>query len=154
MKTSGSHQALDDLDPLALPGRQVLDPRARVDVEAVAVRNIAHAPRCARLVDAALVAEGDVLPDAQWADEAEVLVDHRQPERRGLERVVDDDGPPAHGDVPLVRADQAEEHVHQRGLARAVLAEDAQDLAPPDRQVDPVAGDQRAEALGQQPRFE
>ena len=41
----------------------------------------------------------------------------------------------------------AEEDVHQRRLAGAVLAEERQDLAPVQRQVDGVVGDERAEAL-------
>ena len=42
----------------------------------------------------------------------------------------------------------AEKDVHQRGLARAVLAQKGHDLAAPQRQRDAVIGEKRAEPLG------
>ena len=51
-------------------------------------------------------------------------------------------------DLARVGRHQPEQHVHERRLARAVLTEHAVDLAPHHRQVDVVAGGDRAEALG------
>ena len=57
-------------------------------------------------------------------------------------------------DLALVGLVEAVEHVHQRGLAGAVLAEQAVDLAGLDREVDVVVGDQVTEALGDAAEFE
>ena len=57
-------------------------------------------------------------------------------------------GSPSTQDLALVGLHQPVEHVHQRGLARAVLAEQGVDLAGLDDQVDVVVGDQVTEALG------
>ena len=54
---------------------------------------------------------------------------------------------PATAIVPCVGDVVAEEDVHQRRLAGAVLAEQRQDLAAPQLEVDGVVGDERAEAL-------
>ena len=50
--------------------------------------------------------------------------------------------------VPCVGGIGAEEHVHQRGFAGAVLAEQAEDVAGVQRQVDGIGSLHRAEALG------
>ena len=57
-------------------------------------------------------------------------------------------------DLALVRLEEPVEDVHQRGLAGAVLAEQAVDLTRLDGQVDVVVGDERAEALGDAAQFE
>ena len=49
--------------------------------------------------------------------------------------------------VPGIGGIGAEEHVHQAGLAGAVLAEQAEDIAGVQRQVDAVDGLHRAETL-------
>jgi hypothetical protein len=51
-------------------------------------------------------------------------------------------------DGALVGDVMAEEHVHQRGLAGAVLAEERDRLARAERERDAVVGGQRPEALG------
>jgi len=52
-----------------------------------------------------------------------------------------------HADCPLIGHVVAEQDIHQRGLAGAVLAEQREDFAAPQLQVDRVIGDKRAEAL-------
>ena len=47
------------------------------------------------------------------------------------------------------RREQAAQHADRRGLARAVGAEDAEDLAGADREADVVHGDDVAKALDQ-----
>ena len=49
---------------------------------------------------------------------------------------------------------EPEDHVHQRRLARAVLAEQAVHLASAQVEVDPVVGEQAGEALGDGARLE
>ena len=67
---------------------------------------------------------------------------HRLARRADRDRLAVDE------DLALVRAEHAVDDVHQRRLARAVLAEQRVDLAAPQREVDGVVGRQRAEALG------
>jgi len=50
-------------------------------------------------------------------------------------------------DLAVVGLHEPVEHVHQRGLASAVLPQQGADLAGLDHQVDVVVGDQAAEAL-------
>ena len=56
-------------------------------------------------------------------------------------------GLPSMQDLALVGLDEPVEDVHQRGLARAVLAEQGVDLARADGQIDVVVGHEAAEAL-------
>jgi hypothetical protein len=76
-----------------------------------------------------------------------VLEGHGNAELCGLDGIADDDGAVAEPDLAPVRRNEADEDLHQRGLAGAVLAEQPVDLADPDRQVDLVAGDDLAVAL-------
>ena len=54
---------------------------------------------------------------------------------------------PRHADRSLVGHIVAEQDVHQRGLAGAVLAEQREDFPAPQLEIDGVVGDERAEAL-------
>ena len=56
-------------------------------------------------------------------------------------------GRPPHDDLALVRLVEAVEHVHERRLARAVLAQQRVHLALAQVEVDRVVGGERAEAL-------
>jgi hypothetical protein len=143
-----AHEALHDLDSLPLAGREIVDARTRVDVEAVALRRRADAADRRGRVDAPPFAEGHVLPHRQRADEAEVLVHHRETEPGRFGGIVDHDRAAVDQDLPGVGHDQPEHHVHQRRLAGAVLAEHTVDLAASHREVDVVARDDGAEPLG------
>ena len=101
-----------------------------------------------------LVAEHDVLGDGEDGDEHEVLVHHADAGRHGVARAGEVLDVVVEQDLALVGLVQAVEHVHQRGLAGAVLAEQAVDLAGLDREVDVVVGDQGAEPLGDAAEFE
>ncbi len=148
-----ARERLDDLDPLLHADRQVLDDGVGVDVEAEPVGDLLDplpgGVEVERPGEAGrLVAEHDVLGDGEDRDQHEVLVDHADAGRdrvagagEVLDLVVEDD-------LALVGLVEAVEHVHQRRLAGAVLAEQAVDLAGLDGQGDPVVGDERPEALG------
>ena len=74
-------ERLEDLDALLLTDRDVLDPGARVDGEAVAVGDLLDAPlRLAHVEQdplmGRLLVEDDVLGDRHHRDEHEVLVHH------------------------------------------------------------------------------
>ena len=83
-----------------------------------------------------------------------MLVHHGQTHRRGREGVLDHHRVAVQADLAGVGGVQAQQDPHERGLARAVLAEEPVDLAPLDRQVDSVAGDDVAEAFGDPVEFE
>ena len=56
-------------------------------------------------------------------------------------------------DLPFVREVDAGQHIHQRGLAAAVLPQQGEDFAPPDLQGDIVVGNHLAEPLCDVPQF-
>ena len=92
----------------------------------------------------------DVLSDGHQRDEREFLVDDDDAQRLGvvnaaelpLDAVVDDGALVAAGRV------DAAQHLHQRGLAGAVLADEGVYLAPAHRQVHVLQRGNRAEPLG------
>ncbi len=82
-------QCLDDLDPLLDADRQVLHQGVRVDLQAVAVGELAHVlARLAPVEQAGgaglLDAEGHVLRDGEHGHEHEVLVHHADAGRDGV----------------------------------------------------------------------
>ena len=93
-------------------------------------------------------AEGvDVLGHGELVEDGDLLGHHAD---AALEAVGGGrHGLAEHADRPLVVGEQLEEAVDRRGLARAVGAEQADDLAPPDPQGQPVHGDQLPVALHQ-----
>src|SRR5690606_9996445 len=93
-------------------------------------------------------AEKDVLQHRQVVGQREVLVHHAHP--RGESSAGVAGGKRLAEDLDRARVGRvmAEEDVHQRGLARAVLAEKGDYLALSQRDADRVVGDKRAEALG------
>ena len=77
-----------------------------------------------------------------------MLVDHADAERRRRLRVGDPPHLAVDLDLAAVGRDEPDQDLHQRRLAGAVLAEDAVDLAAVEVEVDAVAGDDVAVALG------
>jgi hypothetical protein len=77
-----------------------------------------------------------------------VLVDHADPGGHGVAGTGELHRLAVHQDATLVGAQQAEQHVHQGGLAGAVLAQQGVDLAGLDHQVDAVVGGEGPEPLG------
>ena len=88
-----------------------------------------------------LLAEDDVLGHGEDRDEHEVLVDHVDAAGDGIGRTADRDLLAVKDDRALVGLGEPVENVHQRGLARTVLAEERVDLPGPDGQVDVVVRD-------------
>ena len=94
-----------------------------------------------------LVAEHDVLGDGEHRDEHEVLVHHADAGGHRVAGPLNGTGHVVDQDLALVGLVEAVEHVHQRRLARAVLAQQRMDLARLDDQIDGVVGHERAEPL-------
>jgi hypothetical protein len=152
-------QGLDDLDALLHADGQLFDQGVGVDVEAEPAADLAHLGAGRGEVESAaglglFVAEHDVLGDGEHGDEHEVLVHHADAGTHGVTRAREVLDVVVEQDLALVGLVQAVEDVHQRGLAGAVLAEQAVDLAGLDGQADVVVGGQRAESLGDAPQFE
>ena len=91
--------------------------------------------------------EDDVLGHGERRDEHEVLVHHTYAEPNGVGRARDLDRLAVEAHLARVGAGEPVDHVHQRRLAGAVLAQEGVNLAPADGQIDPVVGTQRAVGL-------
>ena len=141
---------LDDLDRLLLRDGHVVDLLVRVHLKAVGVADLPDARGDGLEVQhlPARQAEDDVLRRGQHVHELEVLVDHADAQVERVLRAADGDRTAVHLDLALVREIDAREHVHERGLAAAVLAQQGQDLAPVDVQIDLLVGRDAAEGLG------
>ena len=94
-----------------------------------------------------LMAEEDVGDDVEVVAEGEVLVDRRDAELGGVLRPGDLDLATVEADPAFVGAVDARDRLHQRRLAGAVVAHEADHLAAVNREVDPVQGLDRAESL-------
>ncbi len=150
-------ERLEDLDALADADRQILDHRVRIHLEAVPLRDlddpglrllaVEHADGALRVFDA----EHDVLGDREDRHEHEVLMDHADAGRDRVARPVELDRLVVDQDLALVRLVEAVQDVHEGRLARAVFAEQAENLAGLHDEVDPLVRHDPGEALGDPP---
>ena len=95
-----------------------------------------------------LGAEDHVVRNRQDRHEHEVLVDHADAALDRVRRTGDLNGLTVQQDLPLVGFGKAVEDVHERRLARAVLAEQRVDLAGTHIEVDVIVGDDARISLG------
>ena len=145
-------QCLENFDPLAFANRKFADLCIRIDGETELFRHLRKSLPCRPGIlppsPERLSAKSDVLQNAQILGQGKVLMHHADARRdrcigrAGRQRLVVD----FYG--ALVGHVMAEEDIHQRGLAGAVLTQQRQHFPARQRQGDPVIGDQRAEALG------
>ena len=98
--------------------------------------------------------EHDVLCDGEDGDEHEVLVHHADPGAHRVAGALEVLHVIVEEDHALVGGVQAVEDIHERRLARAVLAQQAVDLSRLDDEIDAVVGDEGAEPLGDPAEFE
>ena len=101
-----------------------------------------------------LDAEHDVLGDREHRHQHEVLVHHADAGPDRVARALEPHRLAVDEDLALVGPVEPAEDVHQRRLAGAVLAEQAEDFAGADGQVDRVVGDDVAEPLGDAAKFD
>ncbi len=126
-------ERLGDLDELAFAGGELAHRGARAAVEVEAGEQFGGDPLAGAAVDQAEAAreavDEDVLGDGEIGEEVEFLVDEGDAGGGGVAgragRVVG--AAPAHG--ARAGRDHAADHVHQGGLAGAVLADEPQRLA-------------------------
>ena len=145
-------ERLQDLDALLLADRDVVHERARVDGQAEAAGDVAHALLGRRVVEQDAVVrrlgrEHDVLGDRHHRDQHEVLVHHADPVLDRRARRAELGLLAVDQDLALVRVVEAVEDVHQRRLAGAVLAEERVHLALAQVEVDVVVRNDAGEAL-------
>jgi len=139
-----------DLDPLLLADRELPDRRARVQAQADVVHQLGralHERLLAHYGRRLRPAEVDVFGDGHRCDEPEVLVHHADPRLDRLGGRADVALDAVHQDRASVGSVEAGEHVRQRRLARAVLAQQGVDLPPPQVEVDAFERRHAVEAL-------
>ena len=146
---------LDDLNGLLLRDGHVVDLLGRVDVESVPVADLLNPFVGRSHIELLPLVESkdDIFRGGEYVDQLVVLVDHADLVVECVLRAADRDRLSADQDLAVVGEVDACEHIHQRGLAAAVFAEQGQNLAVIDRQVDPVVGDNRAKTLGDVSQF-
>ena len=139
-------ERFQDLDALLLADRQAVDTCERIDREAVAQRKLGDARRDRPAIREQRRArrglpEHQVLGDRERRHQHEILMHHAEAVADRVVRRAEAHHLPAQPDLPVVRAVQAVEDAHQRRLAGAVLAEQRQDLALPQLEVDRIVGE-------------
>ena len=123
-------QAFDDLDPLPLADREVVDLGVRVEREAVIVRQLLEPLRPSFGVhEAALLTEDDVVDHRHVVHQAEMLVHHGDAVRQRIGRSRRPIGLAAKAHGAGVGHVNAENQIAQGRFAGAVLAENAVHLA-------------------------
>ena len=99
-------------------------------------------------------AKHDVLDHRHRVHQHEMLMDHRDAARHCVRRPVPDEALPPRTIEPASGAIEAEQHLHQRALARAVLAQEAEDFPGVEIKIDAVDRPHRAEAASDPAHFE
>ena len=146
-----AEQRLDDLHALPLAHGQLAHLFARVELHVVLACERLDLPGGGLEVEphAAGVVRADeaVLHDAERRDQHEVLVHHADADGHGVLGGVEAHGLALDEDLAGGRLVQAAQHVHQRALARAVLAKERVHLPLLDRETDVRIGQHAGELL-------
>ncbi|EWS52662.1 hypothetical protein X551_04550 [Methylibium sp. T29] len=147
-------QRAHDLDALALADRQRVHRPLRVDLETVDLGDLHDARRHLGQRQALVEAQPHVLGGGQRVEQAEVLVDHADPELARLRRARDLHLTAVPDHLAGVGPHRAVDDLHQRGLARPVLAQHRVDLPRRHTQVHAVVRADRRVLLGDAEEFE
>ena len=129
-------ERLRDLRQLAVGERQVADERLGVERQVVFLEEVPRVPLHEARLDQAeravrFAAEEQVVRDRHRRDEAQVLVDDRDPGRSRCRRAPKVDLLPVDPDRARILLEHTGDDLDERGLARAVLAQERVDLAGP-----------------------
>ena len=131
-------QRLGELDHLARGEIEVFGAHARIDIDLdlgqlARGRSVERAPvDDAEAGELPFVAEIDVLADRQVGEQRLLLEHHADALAVGIGRVGETGRPAGHQDLAGIGLIDAAQDLHQRRLAGAVLADQADDLAGPD----------------------
>ncbi len=128
---SVSIKDLDDLKGLLLRNGKLIDLFGEVKFEAVLVADFLNGESGVFHIGLFFIldTENDVLKARENVDEFEVLMDHADLEGEGIHRGRDRYVFAVDVDVSLVWEIDARKHVHESGLATAILSQEGKDLA-------------------------
>ena len=146
IRTAVKH--LDYLDRLLLRNGHVVYLLIRVDIKAVLIADSTNTLGNRLKVVLLFKAEGDILRCGEYIDELKVLMYHADAEVKGILRRTDIDKLIIDIYLALIGTVNAREHIHERGLAAAVFAEQRQHLATVDIQPYLVVCKNGTKALG------
>ena len=151
-------EGFDNLDALLNADRQIGDQRIGVDIKSVLLRQLENfAPGAVAPQEGtgnAFVSQHHVFSHGQHINQLKVLMHHADAEFDGVFGSRDFDRLPIDQDLALVGFVQAVDHVHQGALAGAVFAQQSQNFAFAQREVDIVVGENAGEAFGDAAHFE
>ena len=138
---------LYDLHRLLLGNGHIVDLLIRVNVEAVFLTDLPDLFSGLHQIQLSLQTQNDVLRGGEHIHQLEVLMDHADAQ---IERILG--GGDGHRlavdvDLALIGEIDAGKHIHQRGLAAAVFAQQRQDLALAQFQIHGVVGHDLSKAL-------
>ena len=148
--TRAANQGLDDLHPLLFTHGEIRYQGVAVEGEAVLLADGVDACSHAGLVQhppATGLAHHEVFQHGVSRHQMKMLMHHADTGGQGVGGGVDGDGFPADADTARVDGIQAEQDVHERGLAGAILTEQAQHLTGPQGQIHSAIGMHVAKAL-------
>jgi len=142
-------QAADDLDPLPLSRRQIAGDARGIERQAIGLRHLAYARgECAHR-RWMLHPQRHILGHRERIEEREMLKHHRHPRRPRRRRIGRRVGRAAQAHRAAIGFDEAVYHLDQRGLARAILAQERVDLALADIERHGIIGDHARIGLGE-----
>ena len=140
---------LDDLHRLLLGNRHLVDLLVGIYMEAVL---LAHGKNTgfdfSQIIFAVVCAEHNIFGGGKHVDQLEVLMDHADLIVKGIARRGDRDLFPVNDDLTRIGIVNTRDHVHQSGLATAVLAENRQDLTTADIHGNITVGNHLTKGLG------
>ena len=143
-------QELEKLDLLLLPDGKSAHAGLGIDLEPVAGGKLPDAVAdLTPFRDQSQVREEerDVLGHGEGRYQPKILEHHADRVPAGVVRRADAHRRPVHANLAAVGSVHAVEHLHERALARTVLAEEGMDLAPVDVEIDLLVGDDPGESF-------
>ena len=150
-------QRLQNLDPLLMAHRQILDHRIGVNVQiklgAQRLQFLAGPRQAGGQHRAILGPQNDVLQHGKVLHQLEMLENHPDAGAYGALAVGDGRQPAAHEYLTGIGLVKPVQDRHQRRLARTVFADDAVNGATRHPNVDVLIGLHRAKCLGYAPQF-
>ena len=122
-------QAAHDLDTLLFADGQVVDPRVRIDADAIFGRHGAHTFGQILERFAWRQRQRDILGDGQRLKQREMLEHHADPKLAGMLRAADGHRFSAPDDLARIGLQQPVDHFHEGGFSGTVLAEKRMDFS-------------------------